>query len=94
MTEALDRTKMEGMIGTASNVLDRALDPKTNGVPKDLFEKCKGIVLLSAIEAGFVFTGNVGTGILMAKKDDGSWSVPSALGLTGVGKSFGSGTCH
>ena len=82
------RTTMPGMIWRADKVLDRALDPKTKGIRKDLFEKCKGIVLLSSIEAGFTFTGKLGTGILMAKKLDGSWSVPSAIGLTAIGKSL------
>ena len=36
---------------------------------------------------GFVFSGNVGTGILLKKLDDqgNKWSSPVACGLTGVG---------
>ena len=79
---------MEGMIWNANHVLDSALDPKTNGIPRDLFKQCKGIVLLSVIEAGFCFSGNVGTGVVMARADDGSWSPPSAVGLAGVGFGF------
>ena len=85
---------MEGMIWNANHVLDSALDPKTNGVPRDLFKACKGIVLLSVIEAGFVFSGNVGTGVVMARAEDGTWSPPSAVGLAGVcfGFMFGAET--
>jgi len=79
---------MEGMIWNANHVLDSAIDPKTNGIPRDLFKQCKGIVLLSVIEAGFCFSGNVGTGVVMARTDDGSWSPPSAVGLAGVGFGF------
>ena len=79
---------MEGMIWNANHVLDSALDPKTNGIPRDLFKQCKGIVLLSVIEAGFCFSGNVGTGVVMARAEDGSWSPPSAVGLAGVGFGF------
>ena len=50
-----------------------------------LFLYNKGLILLSVLEAGFIFSGNVGTGIILAKKSDGSWSVPCACGLTGVG---------
>jgi lipid-binding SYLF domain-containing protein len=81
-----DRTTMQGMIWNANHVLDQALDPATNGVPKALFEKCKGLILISVIEAGFIFSGNVGTGLLLAKKKDGAWSAPCAVGLTGIGK--------
>ena len=79
---------MEGMIWNANHVLDSAIDPKTNGIPRDLFKQCKGVVLLSVIEAGFCFSGNVGTGVVMARADDGSWSPPSAVGLAGVGFGF------
>eukprot|EP00563_Minutocellus_polymorphus_P020604 CAMPEP_0197726904 /NCGR_PEP_ID=MMETSP1434-20131217/17635_1 /TAXON_ID=265543 /ORGANISM="Minutocellus polymorphus, Strain CCMP3303" /LENGTH=258 /DNA_ID=CAMNT_0043312955 /DNA_START=124 /DNA_END=900 /DNA_ORIENTATION=+ len=79
---------MEGMIWNANHVLDSALDPKTNGIPRDLFKACKGVVLLSVIEAGFCFSGNVGTGVVMARADDGTWSPPSAVGLAGMGFGF------
>jgi SH3 domain-containing YSC84-like protein 1 len=77
-----------GMMWNANHVLDQALDPKTNGVPRNLFKSCKGIVLISVVEAGFIFTGSVGTGLLLAKKANGAWSAPSAIGLTGIGWGF------
>lgn len=84
-----DRTTMAGMIWNANHVLEQALDPEKNGVPTKLFEqKLAGILLISTIEAGFIFSGNVGTGILMAKKADGSWSPPCATGLAGMGWGF------
>lgn len=76
------------MMWNANHVLDSALDPKTNGVPRKFFETCVGLILISVVEVGFIFTGNIGTGILMAKKDDGSWSAPSAIGLTGKEYSY------
>lgn len=84
-----DSTTMEGMIHNANKILDRALSPETNGVYRGLFQKAKGVVLISSVEAGFIFSGNIGTGIFMVKDDDtGKWSPPSALGLTGVGWGF------
>ena len=47
--------------------------------------ECAGIAIMSVVDAGFVFSGSVGTGILMARHTDGSWSAPVACGLTGVG---------
>ena len=32
-----------------------------------------------------IITGSVGTGVVVARKDDGTWSNPSAIGLGGVG---------
>jgi len=76
---------MEGMIWNANHVLDTALDPKTPGVPRQILAHCKGIVLISVVEVGFIFSGSVGTGVILAQNDDGVWSPPSAVGLTGVG---------
>jgi len=55
------------------------------GIPKALFSNCKGMILISVVEVGFIFSGNVGTGIILAKNKDGTWSKPAACGLTGIG---------
>ena len=57
--ERPDRTTMEGMIWNANHVLDIALDPNKPGIPHAIIKDCKGIILLSVVEAGFIFSGNV-----------------------------------
>lgn len=79
---------MEGMIWNANHVLESALSPKTNGIPRGLVKKCKGVLLISVHEAGIIFSGNTGTGIIMAQGDDGAWSAPSAVGMSGIGFGF------
>lgn len=37
------------------------------------------------IKVGFVFTGRVGTGLVVARLPDGRWSAPSAIATAGVG---------
>ena len=89
-------TYCAGMIWNANHILELALSPKKDGIPKNLFQKAIGICVVSVVEAGFIFSGNVGTGILIRKNPDGSWSNPCAMGLTGVGWGaiFGAqGTC-
>jgi lipid-binding SYLF domain-containing protein len=61
------------------------LKPGVAGLPKQLFDECLGVVLISIVEVGFIWSGNVGAGIILKKKPDGSWSPPCACGLTGVG---------
>ena len=58
------------------------------GIPRGTIKNCKGIILLSVVEAGFIFSGNVGTGVVIAHKYDGTWSPPSAIGLGGIGWGF------
>lgn len=76
---------MEDMIASAHRVLDRALDPKTCGIPRDIFFDCRGIVLLSSVEGGFIFSATGGTGVVIAKDKDDKWGPPSAVGTGGVG---------
>ena len=84
--QLLDRTTMAGMILNSNKVLDKALDPKTKlmtpGPNKFDKSKVKGVLFLSSIEAGFIFSGNIGTGILISNSN-GKWSPPCAVGLTG-----------
>ena len=81
---------MAGMIWNANKVLNQCLSPQAKGIPTLLFHDCKGILLISVIKAGFVFTSNLGTGILLAKDADFvmGWSPPCLMGLMGVGWGF------
>lgn len=79
---------MEGMVQNANRILDRALEHTKDamtGVPPRFFKHCKGIVLLSVVEAGVGITGTHGTGIIMSQNEYGKWSGPSALTLTAIG---------
>jgi SH3 domain-containing YSC84-like protein 1 len=77
------------VIWNANQVLSWVLDPKTGGVNPELFgPSLLGIAIINVVEAGFVFSGNVGTGIVIARdggEGSNKWSPPSAIGLTGIG---------
>lgn len=47
--------------------------------------QAKGLAILSVAKVGVVVTYNIGTGLVMARKEDGSWSPPSAISSFGVG---------
>jgi len=83
------RTEMEGMIANANKVLANALDPKNEGVPRDLFENCAAIALLTTVETGFFVSISGGTGVILARDTStGKWSPPSACGMGGMGFGF------
>jgi lipid-binding SYLF domain-containing protein len=65
--------------------LQYALNPGIRGIPKGYFMTCAGICILNTVQAGFIFSGSVGTGIFMKHQMDGTWSNPVACGITGVG---------
>lgn len=57
-------------------------------VVRELIWGAKGLAFLTIIKAGFFFTGRLGSGLVIGRLDDGSWSAPSAIGCTGVGWGF------
>ena len=69
----------------ANEVLWEALKPGFHGIPREMAQNAAAVALLSVAQVGFLITGSIGTGILMCKKADGTWSHPSACGLVGCG---------
>jgi lipid-binding SYLF domain-containing protein len=43
------------------------------------------LAVFQVVKAGFVFSGKAGSGIVIARLPDGSWSAPSCIGTAGVG---------
>jgi len=62
-------------------------DKKTalNAIPKSVLLRAKGLAVFRVIKAGFVFSGKAGSGIVIARLPDGSWSAPSCIGTGGLG---------
>ncbi|GMI43557.1 hypothetical protein TeGR_g6593 [Tetraparma gracilis] len=54
-------------------------------VPLDLMRQAKGIAFLTVAKGGVILTGRIGTGLVVGRLPDGSWSAPSAIGTIGVG---------
>jgi lipid-binding SYLF domain-containing protein len=80
-TKRPNRTTMAGMIYNSHQVLEWVLDPKTGGIDPALFgPSLKGICFISVVEAGFILSGNVGTGIVLTRHG-GNWSPPSGTFL-------------
>jgi lipid-binding SYLF domain-containing protein len=75
------------LFSKANQSLERAMDPKTSGLHPKLFSQdLLGIGFYTVWEAGLIFSGNVGTGIVFARNPtNGSWSPPAAVGLSGIG---------
>jgi lipid-binding SYLF domain-containing protein len=54
-------------------------------IPRELLDIARGVVFFTIIKVGFMFTGRYGTGLVVAKLPDGSWSAPSAVQMSGLG---------
>jgi SH3 domain-containing YSC84-like protein 1 len=78
-----DDSKETERIHKSINVLKDFTEMKES-IPHDLMQECKGIVIIpNLLNAGFGIGGKRGRGIAMVKLDDGRWSDPVFVTLTG-----------
>ncbi|KAI8903495.1 hypothetical protein EDD86DRAFT_214593 [Gorgonomyces haynaldii] len=65
--------------------LDQAL------IPSKVLERARGIAIMTVVKAGVLWSGRLGTGLVVARLPDGQWSAPSAIcmGGVGIGAQFG-----
>ncbi|KAJ9120218.1 hypothetical protein QFC22_003118 [Naganishia vaughanmartiniae] len=73
----------------ASKIIRSFVDSGNNGldkiIPRSVLERAQGFAVFTVVKAGFLFSARGGSGIVIAKLDDGSWSAPSAIGTAGFG---------
>ncbi|KAK7058358.1 hypothetical protein VNI00_001992 [Paramarasmius palmivorus] len=65
--------------------VDRGNNGLDGVVPREVIENAKGFAIFTVFKAGFVFSARAGSGIVIARLPDGSWSAPSAIGTAGLG---------
>ncbi|WFD22580.1 hypothetical protein MEQU1_001252 [Malassezia equina] len=59
-----------------------------NSIPKSVLMQAKGLAVFTVVKAGFVWSGKAGSGVVMSRLPDGSWSAPSCIFTAGVGFGF------
>jgi lipid-binding SYLF domain-containing protein len=79
----IDKSKEVEKIHSAINVI-KDFSQMQETIPHSLMQNCEGIVIVpDLINAGFIAGGKRGRGIAMVKLDDGAWSDPVFVTLTG-----------
>jgi len=82
---------LPGEAEKAAKILESFLaDPEhpesaLNAIPKAVLQRARGLAIFQVVKAGFVFSGKAGSGIVIARLSDGSWSAPSCIATGGVG---------
>ena len=82
--------KLEDEITKASRILKgmaaapESEDPEARQIMLELLRGSVGLVFMTTIKAGGLVSGMGGTGILLARLPDGSWSAPVAVGSLGL----------
>jgi len=54
-------------------------------VPKKVLDNAKGLAILTIIKAGFIWSGRLGSGLVVARLPDRSWSAPTCIGTGAIG---------
>lgn len=83
--------KQADKITSATQVL-KDFGSMKESIPHELLEMSEGIIIVpKMINAGFVIAGKRGRGIAMVKNEDGTWSNPVFITLTGGSVGFQAG---
>jgi len=81
---------LEDDVHQATTILERFQDMPEHAIPESVLRKAKGLAILTSLKAGFIFSGQGGKGLVVARTDHG-WSGPSAIGTGGAGFGFQAG---
>ncbi|KAK5790383.1 hypothetical protein VI817_007670 [Penicillium citrinum] len=55
------------------------------GIPRAILSRAKGLAIFTATKAGLVGSFRFGSGLIVVRLTDGSWSAPSAMSTGGIG---------
>ncbi|GAA6007154.1 uncharacterized protein JCM10292_004138 [Rhodotorula paludigena] len=89
--KALTGFKLEAEAAKAARILQAFLaDPHhpesaLNAIPKEVLARAKGLAIFTVLKAGFVWSGKAGSGVVIARLPDGTWSAPSCIATGGIG---------
>ncbi|HEX7012693.1 MAG TPA: YSC84-related protein [Steroidobacteraceae bacterium] len=79
----------EGRLKTATAVLDELMRVPEQSIPSWLLEHAHAVAVVPAvIKVGLGIGGRRGKGVLVVRRDDGSWSNPIFINLTGGSVGF------
>ncbi|ORZ12311.1 hypothetical protein BCR42DRAFT_420395 [Absidia repens] len=72
----------------AAKILNSFVDPGQGldrMIPPNILENAHGLAIYSVFKAGFLFSGRAGSGLVIARLPDNSWSAPSSIFTGGIG---------
>ncbi|OJJ45445.1 hypothetical protein ASPZODRAFT_70066 [Penicilliopsis zonata CBS 506.65] len=74
----------------AGKILASFVDPRQafgpdKIIPPEILEGAKGLAILTVLKAGFLGSARFGSGVVVARLADGTWSAPSAIATAGAG---------
>ncbi len=90
--QSYSQTAEEARLATAGAVLNAFISDPATAIPAQILQHAQGIAIIPrVIRVGFIFGGHHGKGIVVVRTEDGEWSNPGFIRLTGgsVGAQIG-----
>ena len=78
---------LQDEVDQSTAIIERFKDMPENGIPEKILRDAKGLAILTVLKAGFMFSGQGGVGVVVARTGKG-WSGPSGIGTGGAGFGF------
>lgn len=78
---------LQDQVDQATAIIERFREMPEQGLPESVLRDAKGLAILTVLKAGFMFSGQGGWGVVIARTPNG-WSAPSAIGTGGAGFGF------
>ena len=75
---------MQNDIDKATIIIREFKNMHERSIPSEVLSRAKGVAIISVLKGGFIFSGRIGSGIVVAHTEKG-WSAPSAIGIAGAG---------
>lgn len=75
---------LQDQVDQAAAIIERFKEMPEQGIPERVLRDARGLAILTVLKAGFIFSGQGGWGVVVARTDHG-WSGPSAIGTGGAG---------
>jgi SH3 domain-containing YSC84-like protein 1 len=75
---------LQDQVDQAVSVIEDFKAMPEKGIPQAVLRDAKGLAILTVLKAGFIFSGQGGWGVVVAKTPKG-WSGPSGIGTGGAG---------
>ncbi|MCJ1278177.1 hypothetical protein MMC21_005992 [Puttea exsequens] len=77
-----------GGVGRKGDGLPKGKQRVVKKIPQKVIQKAKGLAIFTTMRTGLWVSGAGGSGVLVARKEDGSWSSPSGIMLHTAGLGF------
>ncbi len=83
-SQSFSQTEEDARLASAGAVLNAFTSDPATAIPPQILQYAQGIAIIpSVVRVGFIFGGHHGNGVMAVRTEDGEWSNPSFIKLSG-----------